>query len=186
MRALGRVLAGFLLRVWRRQWHHSVTKGRRGRTPIALQTALPTARFVVLVRDPRDFICSLRAFMKRESAQKIDPYIQMDATRQAQDWLQVYDGYINYLERHLVVRYEDLVRDGESVTRRILEFLGLDPDVDLSSAEDGVVFQTHGTSSTATSSIGRWREDLSEADLGVIESVCGELMQRLGYELSSA
>lgn len=184
-RAIEMLEAWYRARFPDREFTHWGDKMPLAPTPLALQSAFPNAKFLVIVRDPRDFFCSLTAYMAREHAKQLDPTMSLDAARQASDWVQVYEGYLKYLNDHFVVRYEDLVRDDGALMQRVQAFLGLEVR-DLSAAEDSEYFQGHATSKSPAATVGRWRSDLSKSDLRTIEQRCGELMRRLGYEVPNA
>ncbi len=74
--------------------------------------------------------------------------------------------------RYHEIRYEDLVRDPRATGRGVLDFLGIDGDVDAS---------MRAFVRARTDSVGRWADELSEAEMGVIEREAGPLLRRLGY-----
>ena len=73
------------------------------------------------------------------------------------------------------MRYEELVTQPEAVMRSVLTFLGepWSPSV----LEGEQILST---------SVGRWRVDLTAAEIGEIEARAGEVMFDLGYPLSTA
>jgi hypothetical protein len=88
------------------------------------------------------------------------------------------------------VRYEELVREPEATLRRVLAFLNepwapqiLDPDADNSEARR---LELKKRDRIFATSIGRWRTELNGAEVAEIESIAGELMVALGYELASS
>jgi hypothetical protein len=87
-----------------------------------------------------------------------------------------------------LIRYEELVRDPGSVLTGLLDRLGLDASpatvADLLTAADAPELKGHGSSSTPTLSIGRWRKDLSpEMQKNIVERF-SELLHSFGYEPS--
>jgi hypothetical protein len=113
-------------------------------------------------------------------------------------------------DAYLEVRYEDLVGDTEATLRRICEFieLGFDAamldyhrraperlaemDRDLDNADNGIVrtatnrLAAHAltTEPPTTDRSGRWRGEMTAAELADFERVAGELLTELGYELA--
>lgn len=83
----------------------------------SLARAFPEARFLGLVRDPRDFVLSAIKRMGHDVAWWAGEYGVMA------DLFDEMSG--RYPDRFLVTRYEDLVTDPGSVTRTCCEFAGL-------------------------------------------------------------
>jgi len=85
----------------------------------------PEARFVLTRRDPRDAAVScLMGLFRPETTPELFTTDALAASLRAADrlrerWLELYP------DRTLVVSYEDLVRDHEAQTRRLVEFAGL-------------------------------------------------------------
>jgi hypothetical protein len=91
--------------------------------------------------------------------------------------------------RMLRVRYEDLVLNCESEVRRICRFLGLDFDANMLKA-DG--FKVPGYTSNQHALIGSapqpgrvnaWERSLTARQIEIFESIAGELLRYLGYDL---
>ena len=166
---------------------------------IALHRELfPEARFIHLVRDGRDVAVSMRGLWWgfRSHAEAASHWASVVGTVRAEGAL---SG--NYLE----VRYEDLVRDPETVLRRICDFIELPWDermlryreraasrldeIPIGTATDGsaipaeVIRRTHLLTSEAPtdSRIGRWREVLTPPELRQFELLAGPLLIECGY-----
>lgn len=154
--------------------------------------AFPNGRFIHVLRDPRDVVCSLRHHPKeiirsgRVMPVKTNKPIAVCARRWANDvaFGLPYRGHPRYME----VRYEDLVGDAEAVMRRVCSFLGLDYSDDLmrptndTEAKRASVLNNAGATGRLTgSSIGRWERDLSAAERRTTATICGELMIAAGY-----
>ena len=78
-------------------------------------------------------------------------------------------------ERYREVRYEDLVTQPEATLRSLFAFLD-EPWA-------GSVLENNPTFST---SVGRWRSELSAPEVAEIEAVAGETMRTLGYPLATS
>jgi len=147
----------------------------------------PDARFVQIVRDPRDVALSHREVWKRPPLQAALRwrFDQQSLRRHRDDSRQT---------RFRAVRYEDLVADSEPTIRELAEFLGLTfvPDMADPSKRRETGFAAHETHKLqtlerlTTSRIGRYRGKLSHADLQIVQAVCGGEMRALGYELEQA
>lgn len=151
---------------------------------LELSAMIPEARFVHIMRDPRDSALSQREAFARPALQaayrwKLDLEMHRDCMR------------LMSPKRYTAVRYEDLVTDPEAVLRPLCGFLGLeyqDAMCDPSGrGKKGFAhYEQHKlrTLEKVTSSrIGRYKGKMSAIDIAVIEHVCGPLMVEMGYEL---
>lgn len=143
------------------------------------------AAFVLLVRDPRDMVASTYAFQDKQPA----------AWQQASFEARV--GHMDTFLRescrmlehkpHLVVKYEELIADGEAQAARLFEFLGLqvaDEVREYLRGEAQRMFGSHGTSSTPQASIGRWRKDLTAEQQTAANAALATVLAQFGYPLT--
>ena len=133
----------------------------------------PAAQFIHMIRDPRDAFCSVR-----ERAAKTTPrWATKTPGRTAAEWCRgIHSGlaWRERPERYREVRYEELVTQPEATLRSLFAFLG-EPWA-------ASVLENHPLFST---SVGRWRSELSAAEVAEMEAVAGETMCALGYPLST-
>jgi Sulfotransferase family len=138
-----------------------------------LFTLFPTAQFIHMIRDPRDAFCSVR-----ERAAKDKPHWATWTPKQvAADWCRRINSGLAWREqpeRYREVRYEELVSQPEATLRPLFAFLG-EPWA-ASVLENNSIFST---------SVGRWRSELSAAEVAEIEAVADQTMLALGYPLST-
>jgi hypothetical protein len=109
----------------------------------------PETAEIVLIRDPRDLLCSYEKFF--------------GSSRQlSTDLISAHLAYITNREREgiLIARYEDLVLDQEPALHNICNYLDLRFSAEM--LEDEGVFERHGTSASPKASIGRWRIELDD------------------------
>jgi hypothetical protein len=90
-----------------------------------------------------------------------------------------------------LVRYEDLVLEPESTLAALLRYLGLDAEAHAEEMAAALVARDpetewHRTTPDPRASIGRWREDLSEAARQACEDVLGPELLAFGYPLEEA
>lgn len=133
---------------------------------LGIRYLFPHLKEIVLVRDPRDVICS---FMKHGRI-PFDEAVS-DATTTMRRCLEIKaaaDDSVHFL------RYEDFVRAPRQTADALFQFVGLAP---VGYDNDGMerLFQSHGTSGTPADSVGRWRRDLSAGQL----DACGMFQQFL-------
>jgi hypothetical protein len=158
--------------------------------------AYPKARIVHIVRDGRDVACSLidKPWLRRDQARSDDaglPYgsyarfwvepdrrdefeAATDARRAAWVWRR-YVSAARSAERALEVRYEELVESPKIVAASLARHL----DVPV---EPLVV----GLDRAHAGSVGRFRTDLDEAQLGDVMDEAGVLLRELGYVNSAS
>lgn len=138
----------------------------------------PEARFVHMIRDARDYCLSL----KRRNGASID--------RAAQLWV---DGVSKARadgralgERYLELKYEDLITRPEEELRRSCAFLGLEFERDLLTLR----FSTEHTGAAAgareivADNAGKYREQLTPAEVTRIERIAGPSLRELGYPVA--
>ena len=140
----------------------------------------PDCRIIHIVRDPRDVAAS---FLRV-------PFGSNDVMVNARTWV----GHVAAAERcrdrtnYMVLRFEDLVENPESELRRVLSFVGepFDPAVlvPTGKSEDVPWWKHRAQSEVDRGRVGRWRQELSEKQIALIESVAGRRMKDHGYELS--
>ena len=95
-------------------------------------------------------------------------------------------------ERYMELRYEELVAAPETSVRRILGWIGEEWDPAVLDYHEADHDNPEKTESSAgqierplyTTSLGRWKRDLSVGDLRKFEKIAGETLEFLGYEIS--
>ncbi len=147
----------------------------------------PESRFVHVLRDGRDVVCSMRehpdrrwvdgAWVTERRALPLDAY--------ARRWVTDTEAGMAHRgdPRYLELRYEDLVQDPEGVIRAFLEALGeaFSADLLLDPSRPTRSGKAHANSGVRTSSMGRWRTDLTADEQALVESVAGPTLRALGY-----
>ena len=130
---------------------------------------------ILLVRDPRDVICSSRSFWKRgfeESVRSLRGQYGVMSRPRAERGL-----------RQLVVRYEDLLTRPKAVMADVYRFLGASiVDTEVETAQERAIFQTHGTSASPAATVGRWRVELTEEQVEVANRELKSVIETYGYE----
>jgi hypothetical protein len=163
---------------------------------------LPEARFIHLIRDARDVAVSNRDTWWGSSTNLLDwahVWVKtvQETRRQAQE-----------CSHYLEVRYEDLVQETTPVLKTVCRFLDLPYRQEMESYyltaqqrmdelqelldRDGNVAATrrerieiHRLTEVPPDAarIGRWRCELSPAEIREFESIAGDLLRALGYEV---
>jgi hypothetical protein len=168
---------------------------------------LPESRFIHLIRDGRDVALSQTSRALNEQPPPAEQAARwVKRIRKSREQAQSLKG-----ARYVEARYEDLVREPEPTLRRICEFIELDWDPGVLSyheraadrlaemagelraegshatQEAGYRVQNHAptTKPPDPSKLDKWRREMSPEDLAAYESVGGEMLRELGYEVSA-
>lgn len=142
----------------------------------------PGARFLQLIRDPRDILASSYAF---ERAQPVS-WSGAPFTARVSHLRQFLEKTHSLLEGRtaLRVRYESLVSDLSGALSEVLAFLALDLELEVAAFlndEAPALFERHGTSQTPARSIGRWKGVFTADEQRAISDGLGPWLERLGY-----
>ncbi|HET6830898.1 MAG TPA: sulfotransferase [Solirubrobacterales bacterium] len=161
---------------------------------------LPRSRAVLLLRDPRDVVDSLLhafqpgGFMATQYGQSYSTPDERAAGAGwgAKLWAMSVDVGAAALARHdpalgRTVRYEDLLADTAAELGALIAWIGVERDP---AAVAGTVerrsFARAGETGELrrirSASPGRWRENLSEREIGIVTGIAGERLERFGYE----
>ena len=153
-----------------------------------LAAAFPDAKFVHLMRDPRAVALSrIRAgFTTKRTATAIERWREAVAMHE-----NVADSLGG--DRYFLVRYEDLVTTPKEAIEPLCAFLGIPFDERMLTSKQGV---SEGLGAKAhhqnlakpvfTSSIEKWRKELTTSQIRMIEAELGETMRAFGYEPDDA
>lgn len=183
-------------RVAAEAWARCYGKERWGeKTPYNLFYAdvladmFPGARFIYLVRDPRAVVRSMNAIV----------YFSDDTALNALNWRHAATHGYALLKtsvparQRITMRYEDVVRDPEVHLRRICAFLGvtfetamLEFHKDSRKYMAPTIRTPSVTQSVSDEHISRWKADLSTAEVGLVEAICGPAMASAGYAPTGA
>ncbi len=161
-----------------------------------LQQLFPQARYIHIVRDVRDVACSYQELVAREIQSKYRPQLTTDPAAIASEWVRNNQAVMDILEgidRYHRMRYEDLVADvgrtlkSALVALEVEGFEPLTPEKRLKALDEPTEFlqwKEKLSGPVDTSSIGRYKKEMSKESIAVIEGICGPLLKRLGYEVS--
>jgi Sulfotransferase family len=140
-----------------------------------LATLFPEARYIHIVRDPRDYACSIR-----EAWGKSIP-------RAAQRWKQQIRKYhedVSGLSLNSVeLSYEWLLAEPRQALDQLCRFLGVNfrgEMLVLDKPAENLARTRHSLTIVSDNS-GKWRSSLTDREVATIERICGCLMSELGY-----
>ena len=157
----------------------------------------PSAKEIVLVRDPRDMAASILAFnAKRKYAafgrERFGTDEEFIAGCLQPDSLDLLSAWRSRSPQSFLLRYEDLVLHPREMLTKVLAYLGLEAGEALvgrmiDQAQQPIPEAAeHRTSADPERSIGRWRTDLSPALRDVCARAFGEVLRGFGYETNGA
>jgi hypothetical protein len=151
------------------------TNNLHRRTRSFIRRAFPGMREIVIVRDPRDVICSHIA------------YFHSSAETAFRDLAQV-PRQLMAIRRDaradtLMIRYEDLVRGEAGCFAALSEFLGTSI-TPLTQDQGQAIFHGHATSATPEASLQRWRTGLPAELVPRCAERWGDFLEMFGYQIN--
>ena len=130
---------------------------------------------IVMVRDPRDYLCSARKFWKHDLETAINTMrSELPIIQRIQDEAN---------SNTIFIRYEDLILNPDEVKKKLYDFLGCSSSV--SDSTRVAVPESHRTSRSASESIGRYREELDAETLGLCAEHFRGFMDTFGYKVEA-
>lgn len=143
----------------------------------------PQSRVIQIVRDPRAVLASFR------SANVGSSY----SARIIADWRRSIrvDKSLQEHERYLRVHFEDLIRNPDTVSQKLCDFLAIPYEPTMlefhQRKESGFNSeQKHHENTTKkifSSGLEAWKKKLSPGRIGLVEAILGEEMDALGYKV---
>ncbi len=132
-------------------------------------------REIVLVRDPRDILCSYKSFWSHSTAEAIR-------------LLKLSTNQLMAIGREqradvLIVRYEDLVQQEAETLARCAAFIGMSDFAAANAEAEQALFKEHGTSKSPAKSIGRWRRELAAEDVQTCGREFAAYLEMYDYEV---
>ncbi len=166
---------------------------------------LADVKFIFVVRDPRDTIVSMLDVARRQEAQGRDTNLTR-MTGSVEQLAARYNWYYAALtgasndifdSRRIVVRYEDIVQNTDSVVDELAAFTGLPlRDFDATAGwrtivnfndPDLIKEPFHSVlrgKPLSGSRIGRYADHITRDDIAIVEYECAHMMKAYGYEFS--
>ena len=153
-----------------------------------MKSTFPEAKLIAIYRDGRDVVVSEKYFLKNEAGRT---QCFGDSVR---NWRKAMEAQFQYAEQYgiFAVSYEEMLADGRSVARRLLEYLELpagDEVVDEMVRRSSFQFITgrksgheRQNSFYRKGTAGDWVNHFTEADKSVFKEIAGDILIRLGYE----
>ncbi len=140
-----------------------------------LKKIFPSARFIHIIRDPRDYCLSVHRIWHKNIYR---------AAQRWRDFIFASRGYATLLEgAYHEVRYEDLLDRPEETLKAVSAFCGIDFQPEMMSLRKSA--ERHGDARGMTSimkgNTNKFAGAIPERQLRKIESICTGVMEQLGY-----
>jgi hypothetical protein len=157
----------------------------------------PQARFVHIVRDPRDTTLAILDWARDQKGPARFELWPAEPVAAAALWLERHvmdgrrDGSALSKGQYLEVHFENLVRDPEGQLRCISNHIGIEFDPAMTSYFEGRTLRGPGLDANRqwlppTQGRRDWRTQMSKPDLALLEALVGDSLQKMGYELSGS
>jgi protein-tyrosine sulfotransferase len=154
----------------------------------------PQAKFIHVIRDGRDVVCSLRTHPRHRlvNGERVPTGIRRSLAPCINVWLRDtaagirWRGHTQYHE----VRYEDLLTQSEQTLRRICDFIGEKFEAGMleyhrnggaSRDPNKFISNVAATQPLSDHAVARWRRDLTGDELALVEKMTRDRMRELGY-----
>jgi len=154
-----------------------------------IHSLFPNGKMVAVVRDPRDVVSSESPFGKFTGKLELRNY----RLKRAERWNQIVREILKHRSNEylMLVRYEDLIEDTNSILENIFGFLEVEmPDRILEgfsrNYEKVVLPEENGHKRlSSTNEIvdrrGIWQSRMSRRESRLVQSICADYMMELGY-----
>ncbi len=151
----------------------------------------PEAKFIHLLRDPRDNYAAIKAGWEKEYCHYFDSKERLlqsviDRGKLGMEFAELNQKRYGR-DRYFIVRYEDLVTDPVTTLKKIAGFLNISYQVSLLTPSfcgipwDGNNFENKKFHSISRGSLGRWKKRITPHEAKVIEHNFRPVMERFGY-----
>lgn len=154
----------------------------------------PNTKEIFLIRDFRDWFCSIRSFNLKRGFNEFDYQNErknewefIELVRNRSTWL-----LANWQQRKnkaFLLRYEDLVRQPQENLVEVFKYLELEAtpafieEILQRTSGNSLELQQHKTSKDLNSSVGRWKQDLNPDLQEILNREFAEILTGFGYEV---
>ena len=156
----------------------------------------PGARFIQVIRDPRDNFAALSAGVEKHYAKLGEGHNETLASLLHRARLGLKVGRLNEERfgstRYRTVRFEDLVAEPEETMRSLADFAEIEFDpcllrpTLLGQPTPGNNYDGTAMYRVNSSNVGRWRDRISDHDARIIEFYLSQEMSEFGYQIASS
>ena len=142
-------------------------------------------RFLFVIRDPRAQINSMNKAIIHEFSTLANALIWKDNYTKALNLMEAYP------DKTLKFSFEEFIYKEKETIQKVCDFLEIpfeEKMIDITQSAEAKELHTMSKlwesnfSAPIVSNIDKFKKELSAEDINVIESICGELMDKLGYQ----
>lgn len=179
------VLGDLMNRNGKRRWGEKTPANVRNIQ--AIFRFFPEARFIHIIRDGRDVVCSLRTHPKYrfENGQRVPTGITNPWHQCVQEWVEDVQLGMKWRDdpRYYELQYESLVSDPEGTLRPLIQWLGepWDPAILYAYKTDEFATQPRLAGGIDAGSVGKWYNDLPEEARRCFDPEGCQLLMDFGY-----
>jgi hypothetical protein len=153
------------------------------------------AHFIFIIRDGRDVACSYREIHKLKTDSPYKPKLPYEIEDIAAEWSSNNSKIKKFLEtnnfnKHIIIKYEELVLDSENILRKLADFLELDFSLnmlDYYNRNDEPISTLDWKKKTFdkpdTLNINKYKNILKGPEIKKFNSVAGKILNDFGYEI---
>jgi hypothetical protein len=148
----------------------------------------PSAKILVCVRDVRDFLVSYKTKWKITSENHINrlkalyhPVVTSLLWKSSMRQIRMIKTKVS-AHNLMIIRYEDLVNDPETVVRKMCEFVGEQFEPNMLNVDTHNSSVQTGGGGIFSSSIGTWRFNLTAEETYIAQLLNGKELHAFGYE----
>jgi hypothetical protein len=150
-------------------------------------TMFPDARFVICVRDPRDFLTSYKFKWRATTPEHVErlkklyhPVLTSLVWRASVKRIKDIEHSV-HPDRYVVVKYENLVDQPEMELSRVCECVGIEYFPEMLEITENNSSRASAEGGIFSSSVGSWRREIDPAETNAALLVCWNQLGRLGY-----
>lgn len=159
-----------------------------------LNTIYADAKYLIIVRDPRDVTCSYLNVNSLETQSKYKPQFPDSISDIAKDWVENNLKILQFLksvntENYTLVRYEDLLLKPQDELQKCTKVLNLQFEDQMlnyykNKMEPSALldWKKKTNEQIDTSNINKYLDQLSSSDISEIKAISGDLMKTFGYK----
>lgn len=139
-----------------------------------IRTQFPGAKILHIVRDPRDYVLSVKKAWNKNIFRSADKWNY---------WINTFCKSLAEKNDNLLVKYEDLLTNSESELIRICDFLSIKFEKSMLSVSNQVenLGDAKGKNRIINDNFGKWKNKLNTEDIALIEGICFDSMVSMGY-----
>lgn len=151
--------------------------------PDMILELFPTARVIVVSRDPRAVVASMKRFEDIGDDTVLNAFLWNDVWTTGRDWIEKCVP----VEQRFDLSYEKLTIAPNATAKELCEFLGEDYSESMLTFGETAHRFVHTIKSKKiaqpiTAQLDSWRSVLSDREVAQVEAICGETMGTLGYQ----